>query len=79
MGDLNACICNRDDFIINNHVVPLFRDYEEYLLDDIIDKRASRDKQINKRGIDLIQFCKTNMLQICNGRMDEDRSIGHFT
>ena len=44
-----------------------------------IRKRESCDNQINKFGLDLIKFCKTSMLQICNGRYGDDRGIVHFT
>ena len=32
MGDLNARVGTMDDFINDNHHVPLLNDYEEYLL-----------------------------------------------
>ena len=41
--------------------------------------RKSCDKNINRCGLDLIQFCKTYMFQICNGRIGEDKGIDHFT
>ena len=44
MGDLNARVANRDDFINDNHVVPSLRDYEDYLLDEVNVTRKSCDK-----------------------------------
>ena len=79
MGDLNARVAERSDYVNDNHIVPGLQDYEEYLLDDEIDKRVSCDKHVNKFGLALIQFCKTFMLQICNGRIDLDKHIGEFT
>ena len=37
MGDLNARVAKRPEFVNDNHVVPCLRDYEEYLLDEEID------------------------------------------
>ena len=79
MGSLNARVANRDDFINDNHVVLSLRDYEDYPLDEVNVTRKSCDKNINRFGLDLIQFCKTYMFQICNGRIGEDKGIGNFT
>ena len=79
LGDVNARTADGDDYINEIHVVPALRHYEEYLQDDIITKRASCDTHTNTFGIDLIQFCRTYMVHICNGRYDEDKDIGHYT
>lgn len=79
IGDLNARVGRRDDFINDNHVIPLLSDYEEYLIDEEVGKRELCDTQINRFGLDLIHCCETSMLQICNGRQGADRGIGHFT
>ena len=61
IGALNARVANRDDFINDNHVVPSLMDYKDYLLDEVNVTRKSCDKNINRFGLDLIQFYKTYM------------------
>ena len=79
LGDVNARTAERDDYINEIRVVPTLRHYEEYLQDDIFTKRASCDTHTNKFGLELIEFCRTYMVHICNGRYDEDKGIGHYT
>ena len=79
LGDLNAGVADRDDFVNDNYVVPSLQNYEDYLLDDINIKRNSCDKQVNKFGMDLLHFCKTYMIHIRNGRYGADKDAGHFT
>lgn len=76
LGDVNARTADRNDYIYKIHVVPTLRHYEEYLQDNIITKRASCDTNTNTIYLDLIPFCKTHMMHICNGRYDEDKDTG---
>ena len=79
MGEINARVAERDDFINDVHIVPTLRNYEEYRQDETITKKISCDKYTNKFGLDLIKLCKTYMIQTCNGRYVEDKGISHFT
>lgn len=44
LGDLNARMSERNDFINEIQIVPVVEDYEPFLTDDIIN-RASCDKK----------------------------------
>ena len=79
LGDLNARVSDKADYLNDNHIVAHLRDYEEFLNDSVATRRVSCDKQTNKFGKDLISFCKNYMMQICNGRIGEDKDIGQFT
>ena len=57
---------------------PVLEDYEPFLTDDIIN-RTSCDKNVNKFGLELLEYCKTYMLLICNGRKGGDSDIGNYT
>lgn len=78
LGDLNARTAERNDFIQDKNIVPALEEYEPFLNDDMT-KRTSCDKQVNKFGLELLEFCKTYMIRICNGRKGRDQGIGNFT
>ncbi|MCG7877024.1 MAG: reverse transcriptase family protein, partial [Candidatus Thiodiazotropha endolucinida] len=61
------------DNVANIYVLPT--DYE-------VDKnipRVSQDKIINTNGRKLLDFCKSNSLRICNGRLGADSGVGKYT
>ena len=45
MGDLNALSAERNDFIHGGNIIPVLEEYEDFLNDDVIE-RKSCDKQI---------------------------------
>ena len=90
MGDFNARVCNKDDFV----------DADDFLthhlsLDDTMDgtlnissklektnlskHRVSQDKIINNEGNMLLDMCKSNSMQILNGRCGDDKFTGSMT
>ena len=73
LGDLNARVSDKADYLNDNHIVAPLRHYEEFFNDSVATRRVSCDKQTNKFGKDLISFCKNYMLQICNGRILRQR------
>ena len=87
MGDFNARVCNKDDFL----------DADDFLthhlsLDDTMDgslnissnlektklskHRVSQDKIINNEGSMLLDVCKSNSMLILNGRCGDDKLNG---
>ena len=90
MGDFNARVCNKDDFV----------DADDFLthhlsLDDTMDgslnissklektnlskHRVSQDKIINNEGNMLLDMCKSNSMLILNGRCGDDKFTGSMT
>lgn len=81
-GDFNARTGNGcfKDYIVNDdpRYLPIDEDLD-YVTDDAIEPRASRDTVMNKRGYALLNFCKSSDLRICNGRLFHDKGKGNIT
>ena len=45
LGDLNARVSDKADYLNENHIVAPLRDYEEFLNDSFATRRVSCDKQ----------------------------------
>lgn len=43
------------------------------------EQRYNKDSVVNNRGHQMLDFCKSLGLRICNGRVGDDRGVGHFT
>ena len=75
LGDLNSRSGGLPDTLPKN-------DYSDASVDIVeFDKgnRISKDKNTNTMGHELLEFCKTCLLFIANGRLGTDRNIGQFT
>ena len=73
-GDLNAKSGNLDDTIPPDK----FDDGFHICINDNPPKRNSQDKKVNKRGIELVDMCKSFELNIINGRKTGD-PFGKYT
>ena len=73
-GDLNAKSGNLDDTIPPDK----FDDEFHICINDNPTKRNSQDKKVNKRGIELVDICKSLELNIINGRKTGD-PFGKYT
>ena len=80
MGDLNARISNRADFIINENRdnEPLDRLLPDNYNIDYNIHRYSVDKVFNSQGQNLLDLCIASQVRVLNGRFIGD-SIGNFT
>ena len=76
MGDFNARVSTRPDFIEENrnHYIPLPNSYEY----DAVDSRNNMDGKTNVCGTQLLDMCKSAGLRIVNGRTAGD-TLGAFT
>ena len=68
LGDFNSRTGELNETVSK---CPHIEDYDELSEFDLI-KRASKDKQTNQMGHELISFCKTCQLLIANGRLAND-------
>ena len=77
-GDFNARTANDPDYVTDdtNYFVPLG---DDYLIDNDISVRTSRDETTNAYGQLLLDFCKNTQMRIINGRLFDDRDKGYFT
>jgi hypothetical protein len=82
MGDFNARVANENDYTNSEDV---FYDLNDTDFDDdlctldtcmlgIVKQRVGSDTLENNFGNLLLDFCKGNMLYICNGRFGQDSS-----
>jgi hypothetical protein len=78
MGDFNARIGEREDFVENEILLNLDILPEEYEPDLYLNRR-SQDRVVNENGLDMLDFCKQTGMRVLNGRMFEDESVGKFT
>ena len=76
MGDLNARIGDRKDFI--NDGVNKIPNMDWYTESDFCIPRKSKDNSINNFGKSLIDLCTETDIHIFNGRMGSDKA-GEFT
>lgn len=90
LGDFNARVCKKDDFI---NADDFFADYFEfdddvrafYNVSAILPKlnmnihRNAQDSICNNEGNILLEICKSNNLFILNGRCGKDKETGAFT
>lgn len=78
VGDLNSRTGDRSELLPpgNNQV---FNELSDLMDDSHLNKRVSQDRHVNSFGVKLLDFCKTHMMRIANGRLFDDQSIGHFT
>ena len=76
-GDFNARTSNNDDFITNDcsKYLPCDSNYEP---DSDLQHRFSKDKKLDSRGKDLLEFCISHQIRILNGRVLGD-CFGNFT
>ena len=76
IGDMNARIGNRQDFVQGDHCdyIPVPEAYDI----DYCEKRQSLDTVVNPAGEILLQLCKSSGLRILNGRYADDQP-GKFT
>ena len=83
IGDLNARTGSKSDIITDSHIfdkyIPTIEnetgkdDYEVKF------ERVSMDNICNSSGSQLIDICIASDLKIVNGRLGNDKDIGHFT
>ena len=75
LGDFNSRCGNLKDNLDKN-------DYSDGLVDvvqaDLL-PRTSKDSHTNNMGHELISFCKSMQLSICNGRVGSDANVGDLT
>lgn len=76
-GDLNARVGTLPDYIAqdDHKFLPLFNTYP---IDKNVMYRMSKDSKVDKRGKELLDFCKGYQLRILNGRTLGDMQ-GNFT
>ena len=78
MGDFNARIGQEQDFILaesdDKHILTLY----DYLADNCISPRHSKDKKHNGFGKKLLRLCRTHNLRTSNGRCSGDQ-FGRYT
>ena len=76
-GDFNARVASELDFILhdNDTFAPLFQSYS---IDNHVNERKSKDKKLDSRGRDLLDFCISNQIRIINGRVLGD-TFGNLT
>lgn len=90
LGDMNARVSNKDDFIDADTFLSEYFDFDEEVLNhfnktDVLDldflsrKRANQDESVNTQGESLLDICKSNNLFILNGRCHKDKGVGKFT
>ena len=78
-GDFNARTNDVNDFIENDEFDEYLPLDDNYLPDQYLDKRLSKDTYpINANGTAFIEFCKSSGYRIMNGRVDKDNSC-NFT
>ena len=77
LGDMNARTANLDEEVkfdsLSNLPLP-----EDYPVSQGLKKRSNPDTHINTYGRKLIEFCKSNVLHILNGRSEGDNP-GNYT
>ncbi len=78
-GDFNARTASLPDFIENDDYTYLPIDDEFNYTSDNMAGRTSQDQVVNKRGTELLNFCRKTGMRICNGRTLEDFGIGKIT
>ena len=77
IGDLNARVGSKHDFIENELILPdLLPD--EYSSDTNL-PRKTQDLKINSYGNELLNYCKQTGFRIMNGRLGEDKHTGKYT
>ena len=74
-GDFNSRTSTCQDFLnydndANTHALPY-----DYIIDENL-PRLSEDHIINQNGRRLLEFCISNNLRICNGRVGADKALG---
>ena len=78
-GDFNARTNDVNDFVENDELDDYLPIDDNYLPDQHLDKRLSKDTSpINANGTAFIDFCKAAGYRIMNGRVDKDKS-SNFT
>ena len=78
-GDFNARTNDVDDFIDNDTLDDYLPIDDNYLPDQHLDKRLSKDTYpLNANGTAFIEFCKASGYRIMNGRVDQNNS-SNFT
>ena len=74
-GDFNARTNDVDDFIENDKLDDYLPIDDNYLPDQHLDKRLSKDTYpLNANGTAFIEFCKASGYRIMNGRVDQNNS-----
>ena len=74
-GDLNCRTSNEIDFINYDK----FLDNNDITPNVFICERVNKDHVLDSHGARLIELCKTTGLQIANGRLHADKSVGEYT
>ena len=78
-GDFNARTNDVNDFIENDELDDYLPMDDNYVPDQLLDKRVSKDTYpINANGTAFIDFCKASGYRIMNGRIDKNNS-SNFT
>ena len=78
-GDFNARTNDVNDFIENDELDDYLPMDDNYVPDQHLDKRVSKDTYpINANGTAFIDFCKASGYRIMNGRIDKNNS-SNFT
>ena len=78
-GDFNARTNDANDYIVNDELDDYLPIDDNYLPDQQIDKRLTKDiYPINANGTAFIDFCKASGYRIMNGRVDKNNS-SNFT
>ena len=78
-GDFNARTNDVNDYIENDDLDDYLPIDDNYLPDQQIDKRLTKDKYpTNANGTAFIDFCKSSGYRIMNGRVDKNNS-SNFT
>ena len=79
LGDLNARVGELSEIIDTVENVIDLEEYNEIFSSPVDDYRTSSDKTVNTCGRNLIELCKLYSVYILNGRVGEDKTLGHFT
>ena len=82
IGDFNARTGTTSDFeqeFIHNGLFPEEDSLKQYFEEQNIMNRVNKDRQVNKNGRKLIEFCKMSDMKIVNGRIGRDKASGNYS
>ena len=77
LGDFNARVAERPDFVENEYLYRFAMMPDDYIQDEYM-YRKSQDKTVNENGKLLLEFCKATGLRILNGRIGWIRMLGNI-